>query len=338
MFNKGVIFMMELDIGTILYLSNKELEGILPKVIRVYKSYEDGKYFKCGEIKDDFSNNVREPDKLCDFGSDYEITIDQETMFKYYTAITPTSTIEIVKSEEDNYFIYLHNRKNICFMNAKKISDYLQHFDWDWDGLKTYFLNNSTEDLINIFERTPVVNKFVDSVITKKYHPVIKMNMYKNDNISNFELLTEDKYIPKDSDIHIGKVILFLSYNQNINMKFFDRILMNDGFEQDANRFMKSIYNIENMINGYERRLTVNDIDANSVYIIRYKRTTSIENLNKYVRRDRIVLVMNIDSLKLYVVGYNYDYSKNLINSILNDGSAMSKDEISKFLSDKTSK
>ena len=330
--------MMELDIGTILYLSNKELEGILPKVIRVYKSYEDGKYFKCGEIKDDFSNNVREPDKLCDFGSDYEITIDQETMFKYYTAITPTSTIEIVKSEEDNYFIYLHNSKNICFMDAKKISDYLQHFDWEWDGLKTYFLNNSTEDLINIFERTPVVNKFVDSVITKKYHPVIKMNMYKNDNISNFELLTEDKYIPKDSDIHIGKVILFLSYNQNINMKFFDRILMNDGFEQDANRFMKSIYNIENMINGYERRLTVNDIDANSVYIIRYKRTTSIENLNKYVRRDRIVLVMNIDSLKLYVVGYNYDYSKNLINSISNDGSAMSKDEISKFLSDKTSK
>lgn len=330
--------MMELDIGTILYLSNKELEGILPKVIRVYKSYEDGKYFKCGEIKDDFSNNVREPDKLCDFGSDYEITIDQETMFKYYTAITPTSTIEIVKSEEDNYFIYLHNSKNICFMDAKKISDYLQHFDWDWDGLKTYFLNNNTEDLINIFERTPVVNKFVDSVITKKYHPVIKMNMYKNDNISNFELLTEDKYIPKDSDIHIGKVILFLSYNQNINMKFFDRILMNDGFEQDANRFMKSIYNIENMINGYERRLTVNDIDANSVYIIRYKRTTSIENLNKYVRRDRIVLVMNIDSLKLYVVGYNYDYSKNLINSISNDGSAMSKDEISKFLSDKTSK
>ena len=330
--------MMELDIGTILYLSNKELEGILPKVIRVYKSYEDGKYFKCGEIKDDFSNNVREPDKLCDFGSDYEITIDQETMFKYYTAITPTSTIEIVKSEEDNYFIYLHNSKNICFMDAKKISDYLQHFDWDWDGLKTYFLNNNTEDLINIFERTPVVNKFVDSVITKKYHPVIKMNMYKNDNISNFELLTEDKYIPKDSDIHIGKVILFLSYNQNINMKFFDRILMNDDFEQDANRFMKSIYNIENMINGYERRLTVNDIDANSVYIIRYKRTTSIENLNKYVRRDRIVLVMNIDSLKLYVVGYNYDYSKNLINSISNDGSAMSKDEISKFLSDKTSK
>ena len=330
--------MMELDIGTILYLSNKELEGILPKVIRVYKSYEDGKYFKCGEIKDDFSNNVREPDKLCDFGSDYEITIDQETMFKYYTAITPTSTIEIVKSEEDNYFIYLHNSKNICFMDAKKISDYLQHFDWDWDGLKTYFLNNNTEDLINIFERTPVVNKFVDRVITKKYHPVIKMNMYKNDNISNFELLTEDKYIPKDSDIHIGKVILFLSYNQNINMKFFDRILMNDGFEQDANRFMKSIYNIENMINGYERRLTVNDIDANSVYIIRYKRTTSIENLNKYVRRDRIVLVMNIDSLKLYVVGYNYDYSKNLINSISNDGSAMSKDEINKFLSDKTSK
>ena len=330
--------MMELDIGTILYLSNKELEGILPKVIRVYKSYEDGKYFKCGEIKDDFSNNVREPDKLCDFGSDYEITIDQETMFKYYTAITPTSTIEIVKSEEDNYFIYIHNSKNICFMDAKKISDYLQHFDWDWDGLKTYFLNNNTEDLINIFERTPVVNKFVDSVITKKYHPVIKMNMYKNDNISNFELLTEDKYIPKDSDIHIGKVILFLSYNQNINMKFFDRILMNDDFEQDANRFMKSIYNIENMINGYERRLTVNDIDANSVYIIRYKRTTSIENLNKYVRRDRIVLVMNIDSLKLYVVGYNYDYSKNLINSISNDGSAMSKDEISKFLSDKTSK
>ena len=223
-------------------------------------------------------------------------------------------------------------------MDTKKISDYLQHFDWDWDGLKTYFLNNNTEDLINIFERTPVVNKFVDSVITKKYHPVIKMNMYKNDNISNFELLTEDKYIPKDSDIHIGKVILFLSYNQNINMKFFDRILMNDDFEQDANRFMKSIYNIENMINGYERRLTVNDIDANSVYIIRYKRTTSIENLNKYVRRDRIVLVMNIDSLKLYVVGYNYDYSKNLINSISNDGSAMSKDEISKFLSDKTSK
>ena len=330
--------MMELDIGTILYLSNKELEGILPKVIRVYKSYEDGKYFKCGEIKDDFSNNVREPDKLCDFGSDYEITIDQETMFKYYTAITPTSTIEIVKSEEDNYFIYIHNSKNICFMDAKKISDYLQHFDWDWDGLKTYFLNNNTEDLISIFKRTPVVNKFVDSVITKKYHPVIKMNMYKNDNISNFELLTEDKYIPKDSDIHIGKVILFLSYNQNINMKFFDRILMNDDFEQDANRFMKSIYNIENMINGYERRLTVNDIDANSVYIIRYKRTTSIENLNKYVRRDRIVLVMNIDSLKLYVVGYNYDYSKNLINSISNDGSAMSKDEISKFLSDKTSK
>lgn len=330
--------MMELDTGTILYLSNKELEGILPKVIRVYKSYDDGKYFKCGEIKDDFSNNVREPDKLCDFGSDYEITIDQETMFKYYTAITPTSTIEIVKSEEDNYFIYIHNSKNICFMDAKKISDYLQHFDLDWDGLKTYFLNNNTEDLINILERTPVVNKFVDSVITKKYHPVIKMNMYKNDNISNFELLTEDKYIPKDSDIHIGKVILFLSYNQNINMKFFDRILMNDGFEQDANRFMKSIYNIENMINGYERRLTVNDIDANSVYIIRYKRTTSIENLNKYVRRDRIVLVMNIDSLKLYVVGYNYDYSKNLINSISNDGSAMSKDEISKFLSDKTSK
>ena len=223
-------------------------------------------------------------------------------------------------------------------MDAKKISGYLQHFDWDWDGLKTYFLNNNTEDLISIFKRTPVVNKFVDSVITKKYHPVIKMNMYKNDNISNFELLTEDKYIPKDSDIHIGKVILFLSYNQNINMKFFDRILMNDSFEQDANRFMKSIYNIENMINGYERRLTVNDIDANSVYIIRYKRTTSIENLNKYVRRDRIVLVMNIDSLKLYVVGYNYDYSKNLINSISNDGSAMSKDEISKFLSDKTSK
>lgn len=330
--------MMELDTGTILYLSNKELEGILPKVIRVYKSYDDEKYFKCGEIKDDFSNNVREPDKLCDFGSDYEITIDQETMFKYYTAITPTSTIEIVKSEEDNYFIYLHNSKNICFIDAKKISDYLQHFDWDWDGLKTYFLNNNTEDLVNIFERTPVANKFVDSVITKKYHPVIKMNMYKNDNISNFELLTEDKYIPKDSDIHIGKVILFLSYNQNINMKFFDRILMNDDFEQDANRFMKSIYNIENMINGYERKLTVNDIDANSVYIIRYKRTTSIENLNKYVRRDRIVLVMNIDSLKLYVVGYNYDYSKNLMNSISNDGSAMSKDEISKFLSDKTSK
>lgn len=330
--------MMELDTGTILYLSNKELEGILPKVIRVYKSYDDGKYFKCGEIKDDCSNNVREPDKLCDFGSDYEITIDQETMFKYYTAITPTSTIEIVKSEEDNYFIYIHNSKNICFMDAKKISDYLQHFDWDWDGLKTYFLNNNTEDLINIFERTPVVNKFVDSVITKKYHPVIKMNMYKNDNISNFELLTEDKYIPKDSNIHIGKVILFLSYNQNINMKFFDRILMNDDFEQDANRFMKSIYNIENIINGYERKLTVNDIDANSVYIIRYKRTTSIENLNKYVRRDRIVLVMNIDSLKLYVVGYNYDYSKNLMNSISNDGSAMSKDEISKFLSDKTSK
>ena len=101
--------MMELDTGTILYLSNKELEGILPKVIRVYKSYEDGKYFKCGEIKDDFSNNVCEPDKLCNFGSDYEITIDQETMFKYYTAITPTSTIEIVKSEEDNYFIYIHS-------------------------------------------------------------------------------------------------------------------------------------------------------------------------------------------------------------------------------------
>lgn len=330
--------MMELDTGTILYLSNKELEGILPKVIRVYKSYDDGKYFKCGEIKDDFSNNVREPDKLCDFSSDYEITIDQETMFKYYTAITPTSTIEIVKSEEDNYFIYLHNSKNICFMDAKKISDYLQHFDWDWDGLKTYFLNNNTEDLINIFERTPVVNKFIDSVITKKYHPVIKMNMYKNDNISNLELLTEDKYIPKDSDIHIGKVILFLSYNQNINMKFFDRILMNNDFEQDAISFMKSIYNIENMINGYERRLTVNDIDANSVYIIRYKRTTSIENLKKYMKRDRIVLVMDIDSLKLYVVGYNYDYSKNLMNSISNDGSAMSKDEISKFLSDKTSK
>lgn len=332
--------MIELETGTILYLSNKELEGILPKVIRVYKSYEDGKYFKCGEIKDDFSNNVREPDKLCDFGSDYEITIDQETMFKYYTAITPTSTIEIVKSEEDNYFIYIHNNKNICLMNTERISDYLKHFDWDWDGLKTYFLNNRTENLVEIFERTPYMARFIDTV-TKRFETVNKMNVYKNDNVSNLEKLTEGKYYDSkdsESEINMGKVIPFLLYNQNINMKFFDRILLDADFEQDPSSFMKSIYNIENMVNSYWKRLSMNDIDANSAYIIRYKRTISIENLKKYMKRDRIVLAIDIESCNLYVVGYNYDYSKNLMNSISNNGSAMSKDEISKFLSDKTSK